>query len=116
MINIYEGPDPVEELSPEIEERLDKILEISHATGLGWFNITDYNNTAQFTPDDWYQALNRRARMKEAVTKIEAGKGNQNPMFDSIFYGTLADPLGVSGSTLRSHKSVRVAEYEDVYR
>jgi len=114
MINIYKDTDPVEDLSPKIEKRLDKISEISHATGFGWFDITDYNNTAQFTPDDWYQALNCRARMEEAVTKIEAGKGNSDPGFEFKFYGTLADPLGVSGSTLRSHKSVRVAEYEDV--
>ena len=114
MINIYKDTDPVEDLSPKIEKRLDKISEISHATGFGWFNITDYNNTAQFTPDDWYQALNCRARMKEAVTKIEAGKGNSDPGFEFNFYGTLADPLGVSGSILGSHKSVRVAEHEDV--
>ena len=114
MINIYEDTDPVEELPPKIEKRLDKISGISDAIGFGWFNITDYNNTAQFTLDDWYQALSLRARMEEAVTKLKAGKGNPNPMFDSIFYGTLADPLGVLGSTLGSHKSVRVAEHEDV--
>jgi len=95
MINIYKDTDPVEDLSPKIEKRLDKISEISHATGFDWFDITDYNNTAQFTPDDWYQALNRRARMKEAVTKIKAGAFDFDPGFDLIFYGTLADPLGV---------------------
>ena len=104
----------VEKISPEINERIEKISEIIDATGFDWFDITDYKNTAQFTLGDWYQALSLRARMEGEVTKIEAGKGNQNPMFDSIFYGTLADPLGVSGSTLGSHKSVRVAEHEDV--
>ncbi|HIF52308.1 MAG TPA: hypothetical protein EYQ42_12415, partial [Thiotrichaceae bacterium] len=96
MTNIYDGTGLVEELSPEINERIEKLSEISDATGFDWFDITDYKNTAQFTPDDWYQALNLRAHMKEAVTKIKAGAFDFDPGFDLIFYGTLADPLGVS--------------------